>query len=163
MKDIKPAKVLFVCLGNICRSPLAQAYFQNLVNQENAQDLIEVSSSGFSPNLEGMNYHPLTVKLCKKENLPLKGKSRPTTLDDLKKFDYILAMDEKNFRDLIALDQQKIAKRKIKLLCSYLEEDDAPIFVPDPYYGGEQDFRDSFEIIKAACDKLWEELKKTKP
>ena len=120
MHTKSPIKVLFVCYGNLCRSPLAQAYFQSLIDHAKVQDRIQVSSSGFCPQLKGKKFHPITQDICHSEQLPLIGTSRPTTLDDLKKYDFILAMDEQNLRDLAALDTEKnCAKKNTALMLLY--------------------------------------------
>ncbi len=143
MKGKKKIKVLFVCLGNICRSPMAEGAFNHLVEKAGLQDQFEVDSAGTAGYHIGNLADERMRKTALSHGIKLLSKARQIQVGDLTYYDYILAMDETNFQDIQNM-------WKIKLTNLYLMRDfdllGSDKNVPDPYYGGLSGFEEVFEI-----------------
>ena len=140
-------KVLMVCLGNICRSPLAKGILDNLVDQ----DQVEVDSAGTGDYHIGDSPDERSIEVAKKNGLDITDqRGRQFTADDFKQFDYILAMDNYNYEDIIALASTDEDKKKVKLILNYAVPDEN-LDVPDPYFGGKSGFDDVYDMLTKAC------------
>lgn len=141
-------KVLFVCLGNICRSPMAEAVFREMVKERGLTNQIEVASAATSSWEVGNPPHRGTQKILRKYHIPSSGLvSKQVTPADFTKYDYILGMDQQNVNDLLSMcpvDDQK----NIHLFLSILP-DEVSQEVPDPYYTG--DFEQTYDLVKKGC------------
>ena len=146
-------KILMVCLGNICRSPLAHGILQHKVNQRNLD--WEVESCGTSSFHVGEGPDPRSVKTAKENGIDI---SRQRSLQFDKSYfgiyDHILVMDASNYRDVMHQAESKSEKDKVKLIMNYLHKDENRQ-VPDPYYGG--GFQMVYDMLDAAIDKFIEE------
>jgi protein-tyrosine phosphatase len=146
-------KVLFVCLGNICRSPLAEAVFKHKVRKKGAEHLFEIDSCGTG------NYHigdppdPRTIANAHKNGVAIDHLGRQLCDDDLAYFDLILAMDNSNLKNIRALRTAHSYGHKIKLIREF-DPLDKGGEVPDPYYGGETNFQEVFEILNRSSAEL---------
>jgi protein-tyrosine phosphatase len=149
------SSVLFVCLGNICRSPTGEGVLQHLVEEEGLEDRIFVDSAGTIGYHEGNPADPRMSSAALKRGIELRSRSRKITPTDLETFDLVLAMDQSNLDDIRALHDSPSSK--IALLSDYLD-DEWPTDVPDPYYGGESGFEFVMDMIEAACPNVLEEL-----
>ncbi|WP_231753475.1 low molecular weight protein-tyrosine-phosphatase [Rosistilla carotiformis] len=148
---MKPCSILFVCMGNICRSPAAEGVMRRLVEAEGLEDRITIDSAGTIGFHTGKAADRRMRAAAQQRGLELTSRARKVTADDLKDFDRVIAMDAENARDLIALHGGSDAR--IEMLSSYL--DDAwPGDVPDPYYGGEEGFEFVLNMLEAACPKI---------
>jgi protein-tyrosine phosphatase len=145
--------MLFVCLGNICRSPTAEGVFRKLVEREGLADRIEVDSAGTGDRQVGKSPDPRAVEAASKRGVELNGTARQVTVADREAFDLIVAMDRQNRADLVRLFG---SGAKVELLRDF-SRDDAPD-VPDPYLG-EDGYDEVLEIIERACGCLLEEVK----
>jgi protein-tyrosine phosphatase len=152
-------KVLFVCMGNICRSPTAHGVFDALIKKEGLDALIEVDSAGTHAYHVGELPDRRSQQTALRRGLDLDyQRARKVLLKDMEIFDYILAMDESNLQDLMRIcpDEHQV---KLSLLMSY-----APHFgqleVPDPYYGGDQGFDHVFDMVEEAAKGLLDDLRK---
>ena len=158
-----PIKILFVCLGNICRSPMAQAVFQGIIDDASLTEYFLLDSAGTSANHEGEAYHRETQRVCRDHSLILRGASRPVLYPDLEEFDYIVAMDSSNYQDLLALDAKGMHEKKISRLLDFSSLGPAHDFdVPDPYFGGPKGFDQVYEIILDGCLGLFRKIKMEK-
>lgn len=150
-------RVLFVCLGNICRSPMAEAVFKDLIHREGLQHKISVDSAGTGNWHIGNPPHEGTITLLNEKGISTDGmKARQIVPEDGEKFDYIIAMDTQNLRDL----QKVINKKEGTHVTRFLDlVDNAPFEdVPDPYFTG--DFDEVYELVIRGCTALLERIKR---
>lgn len=153
-----PYKLLFVCLGNICRSPSAENIMNHLIEQANLSAQIVCDSVGTS------NYHigePPDLRMtvaARARGIELKGKARQFKLSDFDKFDLILAMDRENYQDITRLDPSGKYLNKVRLICEFASNSSIKD-VPDPYYGGREGFNRVMDLLFDACSGLLEEVK----
>ncbi|WP_010097223.1 low molecular weight protein-tyrosine-phosphatase [Ornithinibacillus scapharcae] len=149
-------QVLFVCLGNICRSPMAEAVFRDLVVKNNLQDKIRVDSSGTGNWHTGEPPHSGTREVLDREKISYKGiKARQVSKNDWDDFDYIIAMDDQNIKDLRKLNPQE-SNIVIAKLMDFVEEAKENN-VPDPYYTGDFDY--TYELVLEGCSNLLSHIK----
>lgn len=145
-------KILMVCLGNICRSPLAHGILQEKIIENDLN--WEVDSAGTSDYHNGEQPDPRSIQEAEVNGIDIRDqRSRSLTKSDIKKFDLILAMDKSNRDNIIKLCDSEDEKAKVKMILNYTfpEED---IDVPDPYYN--DGFDHVFDILDAAIDHLIE-------
>jgi protein-tyrosine phosphatase len=149
-------KILFVCLGNICRSPVAEGIMLHLIEQHKLHDKIQVDSAGTAGYHIGEAPDNRTVRNAKKNGVDLTQlRARKFSASDFNSFDRIFVMDESNFANVRALTNDKGHHAKIDYLLN-LTHAGQNLPVPDPYYGGEQGFEDVFQLVYNACQKLIE-------
>jgi protein-tyrosine phosphatase len=162
-------KLLFVCLGNICRSPSAENIMNHLLQQRGLSDQVECDSAGTS------GYHVgaapdrrMSAAAELKLGFPLVGAARQFDREDLAEFDLILAMDKDNLAQINSLDQggkwrdglRPTEGQRVKLMCEFCHEHTLKS-VPDPYYGGDEGFNFVIELLVDACNGLIDHLIET--
>ncbi len=146
-------KVLFVCLGNICRSPTAEGVFRAQCQQFGIADQIHIESAGTADWHTGKSPDPRAIAAAGKRGIDLSLlRARQVSVTDFVNFDFVLAMDSSNHSDLVALQPQDSASQVQRLLFYGSLTD--PEDVPDPYYGGEDGFDDVLDLIEAASTGL---------
>ena len=146
-------KVLFVCTANICRSPTAEGVFRKLVTDSLLDGQIEIDSVGTHDYHVGEAPDPRAIKHAASRGYDLSAlRARQIGPDDIERFDYVLAMDETNIKNLKAMCPTRLSQ-KIELLLDYGGEPDDRE-VPDPYQGKPRDFERALDLIEAACRGL---------
>lgn len=156
-----PFNVLFVCLGNICRSPAAENIFRHQVEQAQLQDLIHIDSAGTLDFHTGKKPDRRMCQTLKKRSISSKGNARPFGHCDLKEFDLILTMDHDNWQQVSSHDPKKRFTEKIKRFSSFCRQPEHQIReVPDPYYGGDEGFEFVANMLEDGCVALLQHVKK---
>lgn len=152
-------KVLFVCLGNICRSPLAEGVFRHLVEQAGLADRFEIDSAGTSSYHIGDAPDHRTSAVALARGVRLSGTARQLTAADLQRFDYVLVMDDDNLRAVRRLADAQPPRAQIRLLREFDGDAKGELDVPDPYYGGARGFENVHDIVERSCGVLLEQLR----
>lgn len=148
----KIIRVLFVCLGNICRSPMAEAVFRHLVNEAGLSGRIDVESAGTGSWHAGQRPHPGTLVILKQHQIEVGGKrARQLTRADLREFDYVIAMDEENASDI-----QTLFDCRVPRLLEFAHQN-GTLDVPDPYYNGKFDV--VYNLVLAGSQGLLEHIR----
>jgi len=148
-------RVLFLCMGNICRSPAAHCVFQHLVNTQGLSHFYDVDSAGTIGYHAGNAPDPRMQKVLKAEGFPVIGKSRPLTAEDFFAFDYILGMDASNLTNAQAIRPPK-ARAQLQAFSEYVKNTRVDE-IPDPYYG-DDGFQYVLNLVKDGCTHLLETL-----
>lgn len=150
-------RVLFVCMGNICRSPMGEGVMQKVVADQGLSDRVHVDSAGTISFHAGEPADGRMQQAASARGYELDSRARQIVADDLDTFDLIIAMDRENLAGIRRLDNSGNRHHKIKLLSAYLEGE-WDIDVPDPYYGGDSGFEYVMDMIEAACPVILDEL-----
>ena len=151
-------KILFVCLGNICRSSSAEEIMRTLVKQAGLEQEIEIDSAGI------LNYHQGELPDSRmrmhasRRGYKLTHRSRPVCTDDFFEFDWLIGMDDRNIQDLKDRAPSPEAEKKICRMTDFCRVKQVD-YVPDPYYGGAQGFENVLDILEDACSGLLEEIR----
>ena len=148
--------ILFVCWGNICRSPAAEATFRKLLKERKLDKTITCDSAGTIGQHHGNAPDPRMRKAAQARNLPIDGSARMVTDEDFDKADLLLTMDNFNFSELTSLAPNAGLRSKIKRFCSYVSSQDKE--VPDPYYGGASGFEKVLDLLEDGCSSLLDDL-----
>jgi protein-tyrosine phosphatase len=154
-------RILFVCLGNICRSPTAEGVMRHLVREEGLEDAIEIDSAGTGGWHVGAPPDERATAAARKRGIVLEGAARKFSRPQFDKFDLIVAMDEANRRELMAMAPNDEARAKVHLLREFDPASDgsSDLDVPDPYYGGDDGFDHVLDLVDAATRGLIAELR----
>ena len=152
-------KILFVCLGNICRSPAAEGIFKKKLKDRNLENLFVVDSAGTGGWHVGNLADPRMREMASSRGIELTSRSRQIEENDLYEFDHILVMDKDNLHAVKSLtkNQWNSVNSKIKLILSYSENSQLDE-VPDPYYGGPNGFDNVLDLLDNAIDGLLDSL-----
>jgi protein-tyrosine phosphatase len=150
--DKPKTKVLFVCLGNICRSPLAEAIFKHKIKEKELESYVEAESCGTANYHVGDAPDPRTISNAFKNGVMIQHHGRQLKSYDLEYFDFIFAMDESNYQNIIRLDNTGEHGHKISLMREFDPAGTGD--VPDPYHGTERNFQEVFEILNRTIDNF---------
>ena len=145
-------RVLFVCMGNICRSPTAEGVLRRLVREEGLEDRIEIDSAGTGGWHAGSPPDERATDAAARRGIELAGAARQVEAADFERFDLLIAMDRENLAELRRLAPDDEARGKLRLLLGDRD-------VPDPYYGGARGFEDVLDLVEEACEELLDELR----
>ena len=143
-------RILFVCMGNICRSPTAEGVMRRLVADAGLD--IEVDSAGTGGWHAGEPPDERATLAAQRRGVTLEGAARQVRPSDFRRFDMLIAMDRGNLRELLAIAPDDEAAAKVRLLVPDAD-------VPDPYYGGDRGFDTVLDMVEAACRELLDELR----
>ncbi len=150
-------RLLFVCLGNICRSPSAENIMNHLIQQRQLGDQVVCDSAGTASYHVGSPPDRRMAQAAKAQGIQLVGRARQFDPADFDRFDYILAMDRENYRDIVALDPAGKHRDRVKLMCDFCRSHPDQE-VPDPYYGGPEGFNYVISLLQDACEGLLDHL-----
>ena len=147
-------KILMVCLGNICRSPLAEG----ILSLKGKHLNLEVDSAGTAAYHIGKQADIRSIEIANKYDIDLnQQRARQFTRADFDEFDIIYAMDTNNYAHLVSLASSEIERKKIRMILNEINPN-AYQSVPDPYYGGENGFQDAYNMIDKACEKIIQDI-----
>ena len=152
-------KVLFVCLGNICRSPAAEGIFKKMVADSGLENEIVVDSAGTSGWHEGDLPDERMRSHGQRRGYDFNSKARKFVAGDFKKFDYIIVMDDENHNNASKLAQNKDELTKLHRMIDFSNKFSHDI-IPDPYYGGSAGFELVMDLLEDACENLLETIKR---
>ncbi len=148
-------KILMVCLGNICRSPLAEGILKAKLPNTTA---VTVDSAGTAAYHLGKTPDPRSIAIARTHGIDITQlKGRQFEVKDFDDFDLIYAMDTSNFKHIIALSRTDEDRLKVNLILNELTPGE-DLSVPDPYYGGDQGFKNVYDMLDKACDRILEKL-----
>jgi protein-tyrosine phosphatase len=154
----KKFRVLFVCLGNICRSPAAEIIFRQKAHDSGRADDFEIDSAGTIGLHQGSPPDPRMSEALTRKGYSISGKARKLLVSDLRDFDLIVTMDETNLSDARSLDSTGTLHAKIRPFVSFCSHHDDPR-VPDPYYGGQRGFDHVIDLLQDGCEGILAETK----
>lgn len=163
MAETKTPSVLFVCMGNICRSPTGEGVFRALIEKRGLSEHVTIDSAGTIGYHTG---HPADARMreaARRRGYRLDSRARQVAAHDLEKYDLTIAMDRANYDDLISLAANVTQKQRVRMLGEFLpgsngiQRDDVPD-VPDPYYGGPAGFECVLDMIESACPAILDAL-----
>jgi protein-tyrosine phosphatase len=151
-------KVVFVCTGNICRSPTAEGVFRHLVREAGLSHRFEIDSAGTSSYHIGEAPDPRSAATAERRGVPLTGVARKLRSHDLDEFDFVILMDGDN---LAAVEQLAGGTRaNVRLLREFDADAAGNLDVPDPYYGGSRGFDNVYDIIERSCRSMLDEIRR---
>ena len=146
---MKKVRILMVCLGNICRSPMAEGILKSKLDDT----IFFVDSAGTAAYHIGNQPDPRSISVGKKNGIDISYfRARKFTKEDFRNFNYIYVMDKSNYNDVLSLAQLSEDHKKVKLILEYEQE------VPDPYYGDVGGFDHCYNLLDKACDQIVKEL-----
>jgi len=151
--------VSFVCLGNICRSPLAQGVFEDLLEREGLLDRVMVSSAGVGNWHVGAEPDARMQKTAKARGIVMRSRAQQIQASDFRQLDLILAMDQSNMDALMHTARTDAEREKLKMFRSFDPDANGDLDVPDPYYGGDQGFDLVFNIVHRSCPEILQYLR----
>ena len=157
-----PFKLLFVCMGNICRSPAADGVLRRIVTESGLSDRIHIDSAGTGGWHAGSKADHRMRHHAAQRGYALDHIARQVSEDDFDEFDLILVMDRQNLREIRSFNAAGDKMGKVKLFCEFAE-DREETEVPDPYYGGAQGFEQVLDIVENGCAHLLQHIQKQLP
>ncbi len=152
-------RILFVCMGNICRSPTAEGVMRRLLDEEGLADRVHVESAGTGGWHVGEPPDERATLAARRRGIALAGAAQQVRPADFRSFDLLIAMDRENLRELLAIAPDEEAAEKVRLLREFDPAASGDLDVPDPYYGGDRGFETVLDLVEAACRGLLDELR----
>lgn len=159
MEQIKEnTSLLFVCLGNICRSPAAEGIMKSLVERRGLEGSVTIDSAGVSGWHEGELPDRRMRSHGADHGYDFSSRARQFSRDDFKRFDLIIVMDDDNYADITAMARTDDERRRVVMMTDFLRRHTGHTAVPDPYYGGDRGFELVIELLEDACEGLLERI-----
>ncbi len=157
-----PFSIIFVCLGNICRSPAGENILRHQLKEAGIENHFHIDSSGTHDYHPGKSPDHRMCRTLQNRAIPTTGKARQFRSEDFEKFDLILAMDTENHSNLAALDPEGAYQTKLKLFTSYCTEPQHQVpSVPDPYYGENDGFELVADMLEDGCSEILRQVAST--
>jgi protein-tyrosine phosphatase len=150
-------RLLFVCMGNICRSPTAEGVMRRLLEDEGLD--VEIDSAGTGGWHAGEPPDERATTAARRRGVTLEGSARQVRPADFRRFDLLVALDRGNLRELLALAPDEEAAERVRLLREFDPASGGDLDVSDPYYGGDRGFETVLDMVEAACRGLLDELR----
>lgn len=147
-------RICFVCLGNICRSPLAEGIFSHLIHKKGLDSYFHIESAGIGEWNVGQPPDARTVTVAANHGVIVSGQSRQFVSEDFSEFDLIIAMDSENKRSLLKLADNSTDRAKVHLLREYDLESNRGPDIPDPYYQDNDFFEHVYQMIEISCRSM---------
>lgn len=154
LKDKEKIRILFVCLGNICRSPAAEGIMRHIVEKHGLEDVIETDSAGIGAWHIGERPDRRMRSHGADHGYDFSSRARQIKGEDMKRFDHIIVMDDENYRDVMAIARTEEERRKVAMITDFCSRHPGHSTVPDPYYGGDKGFELVIELLEDACEGL---------
>ena len=154
LNNNKKYKILFVCLGNICRSPAAQGVMESIVNERGISHLVDIDSAGISGYHAGDLPDQRMRVHARRRGLELTHRSRQVRPTDFERFDLIFAMDDSNYDHLRDMANSPEEMDKVVRIASFFRQHSAMDCIPDPYYGGSEGFENVLDLLEDACHHI---------
>ena len=154
-----PFKVLFVCMGNICRSPAAEGVMRHLVEQEGLGAKVQIDSAGTGGWHSGAPADERMRKHASRRGYALESQARQVRESDFEAYDLILVMDRENLREIRPFADRPAKMQRVRLFCEFAKDREEKE-VPDPYYGGEAGFEQVLDIVENGCQHLVKHIRK---
>lgn len=148
--SMKESRVLFVCMGNICRSPAAEGILKKLLQASGLEDRVAVDSAGTISYHAGQPADPRMREAAQKRGYDLESRARQFQPEDFEKFDWIFTMDDQNFREIESQRPSVETRARLMRFCELCREH-TDGEVPDPYYGGDAGFERVLDLLEAGC------------
>ena len=152
-------RILFVCMGNICRSPTAEGVMRRVLDEAGLAESVEVESAGTGGWHAGEPPDERATLAARRRGITLAGAAQQVRATDFRDFDLLIAMDRANLRELLAVAPDEQAAEKVRLLREFDPASSGDLDVPDPYYGGDRGFETVLDLVEAACRGLLDELR----
>ena len=152
-------RILFVCLGNICRSPAAEAMMQMLVERDGLADMVVLDSAGTYGGHSGERSDARMRRAAAARGIDITHRARQVREEDFERFDMIIAMDDNNYEALFCLAPDRAAQQKIYRFREFLRRNPNWSYIPDPYYEGHEGFELVLDLLEDGCSTLLENLR----
>lgn len=147
-------KILFICLGNICRSPAAEGVMKKMATERGAASRFRIDSAGIGGWHVGQLPDERMRRHAKQRGYFLDSRARQFDDNDFRVFDYIIVMDDDNYRELLSRASTDEERKKVVRMADYFMKFKGKKSVPDPYYGGDEDFEWALDLIEDGCNGL---------
>jgi protein-tyrosine phosphatase len=159
METKKITRILFVCLGNICRSPAAEAMLRCVAERERISDRLFIDSAGTYGGHSGERSDPRMRRAAAARGIEMTHRARQVREEDFGKFDMVIAMDDNNYENLFRLAPDRAAQQKIYRFREFLRNHPDWSYIPDPYYEGHEGFELVLDLLEDGCSVLIERVK----
>lgn len=157
--SVEPFRILFVCMGNICRSPTGENIMRSVLTEAELSQRVICDSAGTIDFHTGKSPDPRMCAAGRAHGYEFRGSARQVVAADLAAHALILAMDRDNLDDLVALDRDGHYRDRIRLFASFCTSGPFPEEVPDPYYGGEEGFHTVIKMVEDGCQGILEHVR----
>ena len=159
MEAKNTTRILFVCLGNICRSPAAEAMLQMLVDRNGLSNRVVIDSAGTYGGHSGERSDSRMRSAAAQRGIEMTHRARQVREEDFERFDMLIAMDDNNYESLFRLAPDRDAQQKIYRFREFLRHNPDWSYIPDPYYEGHEGFELVLDLLEDGCNTLIEQLK----